>query len=122
MSVKQVGIRLHWFGGTVTPGKSISHITGRPTQYLTIPAIAEAHGKSAREIPDLELVRGQGGRAIALAQTGGESGRKHKKTRGMIFYWLVKSATIRSNHDILPTNRDMRVEIKRAVTQLALRA
>ena len=36
--LRQIGIRLRYYGGEVTPGKSISSHTGKPTRALAIPS------------------------------------------------------------------------------------
>src|SRR5690606_12362507 len=46
VSISHVGIAQRYYGGT---------ITAKNAQYLTLPAIAEAHGKRAREFPDLDF-------------------------------------------------------------------
>lgn len=117
ISIKQVGMALQYYGGTVTPGKGTSTATGKPTQFLTIPAIAEAHGKSAFEIPDLVPVFGSGGRVYGLAKKS--EGRK--KMRGMLYFWLVKSATIKPHPDVIPSDDTIRTEVITAVKDLVKR-
>ena len=70
--IAHVGIRLQYLGGTVYPGRSISHITGQPTKLLTIPAVPHAHGYRAAEWGELSVVWGKAKgeskpRPIALA-------------------------------------------------------
>lgn len=125
VDVTQIGVRLHFYGGTVTPGKGISFVTGRQTRMLTIPADASAHGRRAAEFQNLEVLWGKNGPfALALAQGGGKirginkpvSDKPKAKTGvvhafagvdGMqrrIMFWLVKSATIKPDKSVLPTD------------------
>lgn len=41
--VTQTGVRLHWLGGTVKPGKGTSSKTGLPTKLLAIPTAPGNH-------------------------------------------------------------------------------
>jgi hypothetical protein len=47
---------------------------------------------------------------------------KAAKTRGMLFFWLVKSATIRPHPDVMPANQAIMDEVKRAVAQIVMRS
>lgn len=98
---------LRYYGGTVTPKGGAKN--------LTIPARTEAYNKSARDFNDLRFVQFRSG-AKALVQRDQTkiSYRKNKRTGetklvrgkeqgGMVFYWLVPSATIRGNKDVLPS-------------------
>lgn len=122
------GLRAHYLGATITPGKSISWVSGKPTQYLTIPARAESYGMRTQEFSDrrpLTLVWGKKG-PFALAEKiqrrvltkgqrrrKGETGRNYKSgkrtgiTGGMILYWLVKKVTLNPDPSVLPTQRSM---------------
>lgn len=113
VSAAQVGLRLRYYGGRVTAGKTISRITGRPTKYLTIPVHPRAHGKRAGEF-DLELVRNHRGEPVALAtkSTRGVSlrqtstGKVTKRAigqRGEIMFLLRRSVVHRPDPSILPT-------------------
>jgi len=113
VSVSQVGIRQRLEGGEIVP---------RNVKYLTIPAIAEAYGKRAREFPNLVImwrrIAGER-RAIALVEapaTKLEFGKKRKDgTRGVktdsvggkIFFWLVKSVTQKPDPTLLPSDQEM---------------
>lgn len=81
------------WGATITP---------KETKYLSIPAIAEAYGKSPKLNKNLEpMVRRMGGglrpRAVALQD-------KDTKT---IWYWLVKSVTVPKDPDALPDEGEL---------------
>lgn len=58
ISVNQVGLRQRVRGGTISPTRR---------KFLTVPAVAEAHGKRASEFDDLTVVFGVRGQPIALA-------------------------------------------------------
>lgn len=57
-----------------------------------------AHGKTAREFGDLELVFGLGGQPIALARKA-----KGKRRFGEIMYLLLKSVTQAADPAVLPS-------------------
>jgi hypothetical protein len=84
-------------GGVVRPSGRTSSVTGKPIKYLTIPVIAEAHGKSASDFPFLKA-RGkfaEGGGGVLYAPREGSS-------FGTVFFVLVKSVTIKPDPNILP--------------------
>lgn len=106
VNIAHEGARLRIEGGTITPknGKT----------YLTIPAIAQAYGKRAREFPNLTLLfRRRAGKTEAYALgvapytpvgkgAPRRGGRKAlgRNTRQVVF-WLVKSANIPANRALL---------------------
>lgn len=96
VSVTQIGIRQRFYGGTITPKKA---------KYLTIPARAEAHGKTAREWGErLVLVRSRGGEPVALALNS-------KSGPGLVMYWLKKSVTQAADRTVLPEPDTLREQI-----------
>ncbi len=112
ISIRQIGIRLRYYGGTVTAGKGISSWSGRPTRFLTIAVHPRAHGKRASEF-DLELVYNHDGVPVALA-TKSTLGVQLKQTktgkitkraigrRGEIMFLLKRSVTHRPDPSVLP--------------------
>ncbi len=105
VSVSQVGIRQRLEGGEIVP---------RSVKYLTLPAIAEAYGKRAREFPNLVLmwrrIAGQT-RPVALVEpeaTQPARGVKTDSVGGKIFFWLVKSVTQPADPSVLPTDDEFR--------------
>lgn len=113
VGVHKLGLALRRFGGTVRPVNS---------KWLTIPAIAEAHGRRAREFNNLEVLwAGAWGqsRPIGLverastdisfrkdrrkAHRGETILEKGKERGGRIFYWLVKSCEHQPDESVLPT-------------------
>lgn len=118
ISIAQVGMKLHFYGGTVTAGKNASYATGTPTKYLTIPAAPEAYGRSVRDFPDLVVVWGKGGKPVGLAvgeeATGslyhavrGGAGaflvKSKKLVPGKVMFWLKESVTMQPDPTVLPT-------------------
>lgn len=112
VSVRQIGLRLKYYGGTVTAGKAISAFTGKPTRFLTIPVNPKAHGHRASEF-DLELVYNHNGVPVALAtkSTLGvqlkatKTGKVTRRTigrRGEIMFLLRRSITVQADPSILP--------------------
>jgi hypothetical protein len=123
VSIAQVGMALHYFGGTVKP---------KTAKYLTIPVAPEAHGKRAREF-DLELVFGAGGQPIALATkstrsvqfTQNSKGKTVKKSigrTGVIMFRLVRQANIGADETVIPhlelINEQARKEVNAYVGRL----
>jgi hypothetical protein len=134
ISINQVGMSLHYYGGTVVPGAKTSAFTGKPTQYLTIPARAEAHGHRASEFPDLIVLWGKNGpyalaRAISQqvdfvnhkAKKAGEFIAKYTQAGaiqgGEVMFWLVKSATISPDPTVIPSEEEFSEAINSAVSE-----
>ncbi len=123
VSIHHLGIGLHYFGGTVKPIN---------TKYLTIPARAEAHGRRAGEFDNLEILWGRSG-PVALVERRSQAINFKKVRRkgeskwemksvdvvekgGGVFFWLVKSATIKADPGILPSDSLM---VSAAVSSVA---
>ncbi len=118
ISIAQVGMKLHYYGGTVEAGKNTSFATGEPTKYLTIPAAPEAYGKTVRDFPDLVVVWGAGRKPVGLAigeeptgslyaaVRGGRGALMVKATKlvpGKVMFWLKQSVTLQPDPTILPS-------------------
>lgn len=124
LSMGTVGLLQRLNGGTITAGKSISRYSGKPTQFLTIPARAEAYGKRAFEFKNLRVQFGRGRMPVALVEADATLIEKTKKrgyrpkgeaklekdfwgetageTGGAVMYWLVKSVTQRPDPSTIP--------------------
>lgn len=114
VSIAQVGMSLHYFGGTVSAGQGTSYASGTPTRYLTIPATAEAYGKRASDFPDLVVVWGKNGPvglaigeeatgSLYLAVTRGPMlAKRAKKRPGKLMFWLKENITIKADPTVLP--------------------
>jgi hypothetical protein len=119
-------VALRYFGGTVYPAGATT---------LAIPVREEAYGKSPRDFSDLRLVKlgigPSGGPILALVQTPlgaglKTRGKKTKDAQGRksidaraegdgVFFWLVPSATIRPDPNVLPPMEELGVAAERAV-------
>lgn len=104
VSIAQRGIRQRVFGGTLRP---------RAAKFLTIPAIPEAYGKRAREIPGLEFALLGGKPALVRPVAGGEP---------EVVFWLRRSVTQRPDPTVLPEAATLRADIVRAVESTVARA
>lgn len=119
--IPQIGMRAHYYGADIEPGRSLSVATGLPTRFLTIPACAEAYGHRASEF-DLVMVWGADGPyALALAVRA-ERMTPHGEVKvttkpGKIMFTLKRMTVIPPDPSVLP-NRE---EITSAVG-IALRA
>lgn len=111
INVNQQGVRQRYAGGDIFP--TAGH------QYLTIPARAEAYGKTAGEFNNLKAAFSRG-HAFALVEadaTQVKIGRKKKDgTRsigqgdtvgGGVFFWLVKSVHQNPDPTVIPDERDI---------------
>ena len=114
----KIGLNLRIEGGVVTPGKNPSCITGQPTKYLTIPAIAEAYGRGACDIGSLQFVKfgNTGKQALMEAQPKSafdvKTGKRIRNvlkqggTQGSfkrrIWFWLVESTTHSPDPSVAP--------------------
>ncbi len=97
-------MRLRYYGGTVTPKKG---------KFLSIPAREEAYGKSPREFDDLRFVpTSRGGMLVkryrGMKKVKGEKRIAGNRSAGNVFYWLVRSATIRGDPNVLPSGEVIR--------------
>lgn len=119
INIPQVGMPLHYYGGTVRAGKNVSFITGLPTKYLTIPARAEAYGKTASDFPNMVIVWGRGGKPVGLAiaeeahplytavTRGPVLAKKTQLKPGLVMFWLKKEVTFQPDHSVLPTEEKL---------------
>lgn len=125
ISIQQIGLALHYFGGTVKP------VTKK---FLTIPARAEAYGKRASEFNDLEILWGKNG-PYALARRVSSSitiGRRPKNGQrsvtpgavqgGEVMFWLKKEVTIEADPSVLPDEQTINRAVNRVVLDVAHRA
>jgi hypothetical protein len=100
VSVNQVGVRQRLEGGLITPVKS---------KWLTIPAIAEAYGKRAREFNNLRVAFGRGHKPIGLEEAPPKNlrGKRGYARGGRIVFWLVKSVLQKADPSVVPTNEEL---------------
>jgi hypothetical protein len=113
LAIGDPAIQQKIYGGDITPKEG---------KYLTLPAISEAVGRSARTFQNLEpLVRWMNGtrRAIALVERRATllrdrnekgSGAVEKKgdlVGGRVFYWLVEKVHQNKDPEALPSREKM---------------
>lgn len=104
VSVAKLGIRQRLEGGTILPKK----------KYLTIPVVAEAYGRRAREFSNLVVGRDEHGR-LALVEAESVTIKKSRKKKdkgklvagekrgGKVMYLLVPKVVQRADPTVLPT-------------------
>ncbi len=135
IGIAQVGMKLHYYGGTVEAGKGTSYATGQPTKYLTIPASPEAYGKSVSDFPDLVVLWGKGGKPIGLAIGEEATGslyravtrgpmltKKSKLKPGQVMFWLKQSVTMQADPSVLPTMETLGDNISDRLSKASARA
>lgn len=122
-----VGINQRVYGGTITPVTK---------QWLTIPAIPEAYGRTAREFQNLRFIEYDKGKRAMLIE--GSTGARQlkgkvpawKKVKGQkqaaaltgyltrVYYWLVKSVTQQGDPTVMPSQQDVQQRIDETVQKL----
>jgi hypothetical protein len=124
VSVNKEGIRQRLNGGEIKPGP------GR--QWISIPAIASAHGKLAREFNDLRfvLIRAAGNALAALKRVTGRTRERIDEAGnvtgggeilGTVVYWLKKSVTQKPDASVLPYDELVQSRIERDVSSYVTR-
>jgi hypothetical protein len=107
VSVRQIGIALKYFGGTVTAGVGTSCATGEKTRFLTIPVHPSAYGVRACDIPGLKVISGPRGPFalgfVTVNHIGHESGGSTRTREVEIFYLLKESIEIAADKAMLPS-------------------
>lgn len=93
----------HYYGATITPTNS---------KFLTVPAIAAAHGVRARDYPSALSFALVGGKYPALVA---EDNHGKKNRAGQVVYWLAKSITLQADESVLPPEAALLVEVKAAL-------
>ena len=129
VSIAQVGMRLHYYGGTVEAGVNSSFITGQPTKYITIPATAEAYGHTASDFENLVLVWGKNRKPVALAvgveaqntRRGPTLTKSTHLVPGKIMYWLKESVTLPADPTVLPTEQVIGQNVVNRLSKAILR-
>lgn len=125
INVNQQGVRQRYVGGEIHP--TAGH------QYLTIPARAEAYGKTARKFDNLKVAFSRG-KAFALVEadatqiTYGKRDRKSGQRSfstdtvgGGVYFWLVKSVYQAPDPNVLPADADISSVAMDAIRDLAER-
>jgi hypothetical protein len=121
IGVNQVGIRLKYYGGTVKPGKNKSYTTGKPTQWLTIPACAKAYNKRAGKFDNLKFFKNPNDPNTAYlvekptyATRGNRKQgiKKGDRIRGLLMYVLKKEVTIKEDKTVIPTEEQIYARVR----------
>lgn len=135
VEVMQRGIALHYFGGTVRPTGEISEVTGKPTKALLIPgprSPQRLRDKSLHELgypPDrVHVIKSKNGKAYLVADAKPRvklgKGEKAKKLKGKDKYIylgaLRKTATIKANPAVLPSDATWTASLGEAVENVLL--
>lgn len=137
INIPQIGLPLHYHGGTVRAGVNASSATGQPTKYLSIPARAEAYGRRPSDFPNLVVVWGRNKKPVGLAVGEKTSPgalfsavtRKHgpmltKDTKlqpGLMMFWLKLEVTMQPDHTILPTEETISTAVKDRIASVIVR-
>jgi hypothetical protein len=118
VSVNKLGIRQRFQGGEIKP------TGGR--KFLTIPAIAEAHGRRAGEFNNLRFAM-PGGKP-ALVEADATLVKRTKKgfkgttsVGGKIIFWLRRSVTQQPDPTVLPSPEALGAAVNRAAGDHAAR-
>ena len=130
INVNQQGVRQRLVGGEIHPGPG--------KKYLTIPARAEAYGKTAGEFNNLKLAFHRvGGQVKAFALVEADAtvvklGKKNRKTGersydtdvtgGGVFFWLVESVYQAPDHTVIPEDRDIQAVAMDTIKELVQQA
>jgi hypothetical protein len=108
-----VGVRRHYTGGGTIRPKNTSEITGRAIKFLTIPARAEAHGKT------VGTLRATG---VNLYRAGGtlreQTGAKRAPNDPVYFYLAKQVGPMQPNPRILPTDAQFMQAISETVEDI----
>jgi len=75
-------------------------ITAINARWLTLPAIAAAHGRKAAEFPFLKFIPFASGAKALARQNPGKKGREALT----VFYWLKESITLPQDRSLLPSD------------------
>mgnify|MGYP001571675777 CR=1 FL=1 len=112
VSIDRVGIAQRYFGGPIEAGHGISSKTGKPTEFLTVPARAETHGKTAKAFPHLEFrPTRRGGMLVEMLRTVSRITRAGRRrvsiVGGLVMFWLVRRLVQKPDPTVLPTDADL---------------
>lgn len=122
LTINAVGLAQRWLGGTIRAGSGTSTRSGGPTRYLTIPARAEAYGRTAAEYNDLEFqITERGPALVQTLQSVLVRGRRRKgapravEVGGLVMFWLVRKVTQRPDPTVMPTEEAYGESVRKAV-------
>jgi hypothetical protein len=108
ITVAQQGIRQRLEGG---------EIRAQNGKYLTIPARAEAYGRTAREFRNLVFIKLSGDRAMLVEANSrdvsfrGGKAKGGKERGGLVYFWLVPSVHQKGDRTVLPAEAKIRARV-----------
>lgn len=104
IGIRQVGMRLRYYGGTVHAGANISPVTGKPTKYLTIPVTAESYGHRASDFDDMKVLWGSNGPYALARVTSGSIARGAGASTSSVevLFALKQEVTVEGDETMLP--------------------
>jgi hypothetical protein len=97
IQVHHTGVRQRYYGGPIRP---------RDRMALTIPASAEAYGKTAAEFPNLRF---------SFMHGPGSFGSLIDTQTRRVMFWLSRGVSQRANPAVLPTPKEMAATAKEAI-------
>jgi hypothetical protein len=114
VSINQVGLAARLLGATIHAGVGTSSATGKPTEFLALPARTEAYGKTPAQFHDLVFVREKRGGGAMLVQAlqsqfsrGKKGARNVREVGGLVMFWLVKEVTIKPDPSLMPSDAQL---------------
>lgn len=119
ITVSQVGVRLHWKGGTVRPTGRISDVTGKPTRALLIPFDDSPLRKRRQSLKELgysseqiHVLKSKKGTPILVAAQ-----EQKKKTKLIWLGKLVKQAHHEPRPEVMPDNKTLSAALQKGAVQ-----
>lgn len=117
--ISQVGVRLHWKGGTVRPTGRPSEVTGKPTKSLLIPFDDSPLAKRRKTLKELgfekeqiHVFKSQSGCPILVA-----SEQMKRKTKLIWLGKLVRSTHHTPRPEVMPTSEDLSAALHKGAKQ-----
>lgn len=109
VSIRQRGVALQYYGGTVKPSGRISDVTGRPITRLAVPLDASAHGKMPGDFPKDSL--------ICIGNILARKVGRAKDAPLIAMFALVRSVRIKPHPDVLPPEDQIREAAQTAASK-----
>lgn len=100
--VNQIGVRQRYFGGPINPVRA---------RLLTIPLVAEAYGKTAREFTGLFFMQTKSGAKFLARREGGGQGQKARLT---FLFSLREGVVQEADKSVIPSKQEMMAAVRSA--------
>ncbi|MCW1926290.1 hypothetical protein OKA05_27295 [Luteolibacter arcticus] len=120
VKVSELGVRLRYEGGTLTPGKGISSYTGRATRALAIPServpVRGGRRIAPGETGPLAFVKARGGEVVGYLfegevsgtiSRGSNKGKPRVRRKGALLYTLTMRQAMRGDPGIVPEGGEL---------------